>query len=48
MQGGKIPVSSLQLIGRPRGEAELLNAGRIVETKLAPETRAALAAARQR
>ena len=29
-----IPVASLQLIGRPRGEAELLNAGRIIESRL--------------
>jgi Asp-tRNA(Asn)/Glu-tRNA(Gln) amidotransferase A subunit family amidase len=28
-----VPVTSLQLIGRPRGEAELLNAGRLIESK---------------
>jgi amidase len=28
-----VPVTSLQLIGRPRGEAELLNAGRLIEAK---------------
>lgn len=28
-----VPVTSLQLIGRPLGEAELLNAGRLIETK---------------
>ncbi|MDB6004086.1 MAG: Amidase [Prosthecobacter sp.] len=28
-----VPVTSLQLIGRPKGEAELLNAGRLIESK---------------
>ncbi|WP_395748909.1 amidase [Prosthecobacter sp.] len=28
-----VPVTSLQLVGRPKGEAELLNAGRILESK---------------
>lgn len=28
-----VPLTSLQLIGRPRAEAELLNAGRIIEAK---------------
>lgn len=28
-----VPVTSLQLIGRPRSEAELLNAGRLIESK---------------
>jgi amidase len=31
MRGAMVPVASLQLIGRPLSEAELLNAGRIVE-----------------
>jgi amidase len=31
MRGAMVPVASLQLIGPPRSEAELLNAGRIVE-----------------
>jgi len=31
MPGAMVPVASLQLIGRPNSEAELLNAGRIVE-----------------
>ncbi len=28
-----VPVTSLQLVGRPKGEAELLNAGRLIESK---------------
>ena len=32
-KGGKIPVTSLQLIGKKRGEAELLNAGRLIASK---------------
>ncbi len=28
-----VPVTSLQLVGRPLGEAELLNAGRLIESK---------------
>lgn len=28
-----VPVTSLQLIGRPKGEADLLNAGRLIESK---------------
>lgn len=32
----KTPVTSLQLIGPPRGEAELLNAGRLLERKPSP------------
>ncbi len=28
-----VPVTSLQLVGRPKGEAELLNAGRLIEGK---------------
>jgi Asp-tRNA(Asn)/Glu-tRNA(Gln) amidotransferase A subunit family amidase len=32
-----LPVTSLQLVGPPRSEAELLNAGRLVEKALAPE-----------
>jgi amidase len=31
MRGAMVPVASLQLVGRPLSEAELLNAGRIVE-----------------
>lgn len=31
LQHASVPVTSLQLIGKPRGEAELLNAGRLVE-----------------
>ena len=30
----KAPLTSVQLIGRPRSEAELLNAGRLIEAKL--------------
>ncbi len=32
-KGGNIPVTSLQLIGKKRGEAELLNAGRLIASK---------------
>ncbi len=28
-----VPLTSVQLIGRPRGEAALLNAGRLLEAK---------------
>ena len=31
MHGAMVPVASLQLIGPPQSEAELLNAGRIIE-----------------
>lgn len=30
---GQVPVTSLQLIGKPKGEAELLNAGRLLTSK---------------
>jgi len=35
MRSAPVPVTSLQLIGRPGSEAELLNAGRIVEAAVA-------------
>jgi Asp-tRNA(Asn)/Glu-tRNA(Gln) amidotransferase A subunit family amidase len=34
LQHADFPVTSLQLVGRPRSEAELLNAGRLVEKAL--------------
>jgi Asp-tRNA(Asn)/Glu-tRNA(Gln) amidotransferase A subunit family amidase len=34
VQDKKVPLTSVQLIGRPRSEAELLNAGRLLEAKL--------------
>ena len=34
VQDKKVPLTSVQLIGRPRSEAELLNAGRLIESKL--------------
>jgi Asp-tRNA(Asn)/Glu-tRNA(Gln) amidotransferase A subunit family amidase len=34
VQDKKVPRTSVQLIGRPRSEAELLNAGRLIEAKL--------------
>jgi Asp-tRNA(Asn)/Glu-tRNA(Gln) amidotransferase A subunit family amidase len=33
LEGKALPVTSLQLVGPPRSEAELLNAGRLVESK---------------
>jgi len=35
MRSAPVPVASLQFIGRPGSEAELLNAGRIVEAAVA-------------
>src|SRR4030095_10795103 len=37
MRGAIVPVASLQLIGPPRSEAELLNAGRLVEAAVQKE-----------
>lgn len=37
MRGAMLPVASLQLVGPPRSEAELLNAGRLVEAAVQKE-----------